>query len=322
MKRLICFFVVILISIMPVLGSCQADAGAGTKKRIVVTYSVLGSIVKELVGEKADVAVSIPNGLDPHQWEPSAKDIEVLSRADLIVKNGLEFEAGMHAAFETARNKGIKMFTASDYIEVRYVGDEEPVEGEHIHETGEEHLEENEHGHEHHHEAGSPDPHLWTDPVGMNSIVAALSEELKVYLDMDVSREAADLRDRLANLDMEIEQIVQAVPDNNRKLVTGHQSMGYFARRYHFEMIGAIIPSISTQAGVTAADLAELKKAIEKYQVPAIFTELGTSPAVAGAIRNETGVKVVEITMHKLPEDGSYFTMMKVMAESIAGALK
>ncbi len=98
--------------------------------------------------------------------------------------------------------------------------------------------------------------------------------------------------------------------------------MGYFAQRYNFKLVGVIIPSLTSQAEVSAADLADLKKAIQDNQVKAIFTELGTSPAVAKAIGKETGVKVVELTTHALPPDGSYFTFMNNIAKVITDGLK
>ena len=98
--------------------------------------------------------------------------------------------------------------------------------------------------------------------------------------------------------------------------------MGYFAQRYGFKLVGAVIPSITSQAEVSAADLAALKKLIEENKVKAIFTELGTSPAVADAIGKETGVKVIELTTHSLPADGSYFTFERNMAKVIVDGLK
>jgi zinc/manganese transport system substrate-binding protein len=98
--------------------------------------------------------------------------------------------------------------------------------------------------------------------------------------------------------------------------------MGYFAQRYGFRLVGAIIPSITTQAGVSAGDLAEIKSLIQENQVRAIFTELGTSPVVARAIGDETGVKVIELTTHQVPGDGSYFTFLTDMADTIVNGLK
>ena len=284
--------------------SCQPSTSS-PKKSIVVTYSILGSIVKELVGDKATVTVSIPNGLDPHEWEPSAKDIETINKADLVIENGLGLEGGMGKTLEVAKNKGVKFFTASDYITVRHVGPGEGIPSGDPDQV-----------------VGAPDPHLWMDPIAMKSVVSALAPELMKDLNLDVTAQAQNLESRLDDLNNEVANTVAAIPQDNRKLVTGHESMGYFAQRYGFKLVGVIIPSLSTQAEVSAADLAALKKAIEDNHVKAIFTELGTSPAVAKAIGDETGVKVVELTTHALPSDGSYFTFMRNIATVITNALK
>jgi zinc/manganese transport system substrate-binding protein len=286
--------------------SCNSTGNVNTgKKSIVVTYSILGSIVKELVGDHATVTVSIPNGLDPHEWEPSAKDIEAINKADLVVENGLNLEGGMQKTLQSARDSGVKFFTASDYITVRHVGTGEGIPSGDPDQV-----------------IGAPDPHLWMDPIAMKSVVSGLASVLMQDLNLDVSSQAADLENRLDSLNTEITDIVAAIPQENRKLVTGHESMGYFAQRYGFKLVGVIIPSLSTEADVSAGDLAALKQAIEDNNVKAIFTELGTSPAVAQAIGEETGVKVVELTTHALPPDGSYFTFMTNIANVITDALK
>ncbi|MFH1032594.1 MAG: metal ABC transporter substrate-binding protein [Chloroflexota bacterium] len=294
----------LLMAFLISTSSCQPATNT-SKPSIVVTYSVLGSIVNELVGDEAAVTVSVPNGLDPHEWEPSARDIEAINKANLVVENGLGLEAGLEKTLEVARSRGVKFFTASDYIRVRYVG---PGEG--IPSGGLDQV------------IGAPDPHFWTDPVTMKSVVSALVSALKQELNLDVAIRATDLENRLDAFNGEIGSIIAQVPKEDRKLVTGHESMGYFARRYDFQLIGVVIPSLSSQAGVSAADIAALKKAIQDNQVKAIFAELGTSPAVAKQIGSETGVKVVELTTHALPADGSYFTFMRNMATIITDALK
>ena len=94
-------------------------------KSVVVTYSVLGSVVKDLVGDAATVTVLMPNGADPHEWAPSAQDIETMTKADLLVENGLGLEGGMGDAFTQAEQAGVKRFVASDHITVRHVGEGE-----------------------------------------------------------------------------------------------------------------------------------------------------------------------------------------------------
>ncbi|MGD0779459.1 MAG: metal ABC transporter substrate-binding protein [Dehalococcoidales bacterium] len=286
--------------------ACQSEVTSNTgKKSIVVTYSILGSLVKDLVGNQATVTVSVPNGLDPHEWEPSAKDIETINKADLVIENGLGLEGGMEKTLEAAKSKGVKFFTASDYISVRYVGTGEGIPSGDPDQA-----------------VGAADPHLWMDPVTMKSVVSALVPALMKDLNLDVAAQATDLENQLDSLNTEVANIMAQIPQADRKLVTGHESMGYFAQRYGFKLIGVIIPSLSSQAEVSAADLAALKQAIEDNHVKAIFTELGTSPAVAKAIGDETGVKVVELTTHALSSDGSYFTFMRDLANVIANALK
>lgn len=283
--------------------SCQPTV-TDSRKSIVVTYSVLGSIVKELVGEGARVTVSMPNGADPHDWEPSARDIEAINNADLVVENGLGLESGMLRALNDARGAGVRFFTASDHIDIRYVGPGEGIPAGDPDQA-----------------VGAPDPHLWTDPVAMKSMEAALADTLTGELGLDIAGREIDLANRLDALDAQISGIVAQIPPDQRKLVTGHESMGYFARRYGFRLVGVIIPSLTSQAGVSAADLAALKTAISANGVKVIFTELGTSPAVAQAISEETGVAVVELSTHTLPADGSYLTFMLNLANVITGAL-
>ena len=299
--KLLALFFTILVFLTV---SCQQPL-KNEKKTIVVTYSILGSVVRELVGNLANVIVSVPNGLDPHEWEPSARDIASIFRADYIIQNGLNLEGGMEKTLQEAKNKGIKFFTATDNIKVRYVRPGEGVSSGDFDRA-----------------VGAPDPHFWLDPISMRSVVAALSTALKSDLNLDVAVRAADIENRLDKLNSEVVNILAPIPFENRKLVTGHESMGYFADRYDFKLIGVIVPSLSSLAEVSAADLASLKKAILDNHVKVIFTELGTSPVVAEAIGSETKVKVVELTTHALPGDGSYFTLMINIANVIVNTLE
>jgi zinc/manganese transport system substrate-binding protein len=284
----------------PALGGSEAG-----KKVIVVTYSVLGAIVRDLVGDQAAVLVSMPNGQDPHGWEPSAKDIASLNKASLIVQNGLALEEGMQRVLGQAKAAGVPLFTAADHVQIRRVGPGEGIP------TGDPDQ-----------ATGAKDPHLWTDPTAIKAVELALAPRLQTVLGIDVSDRARELAVRLDRLDAEIAQTVARVPKEHRRLVTGHESMGYFAQRYGFRLIGAVVPGLTSQAQASAAALAALKKLIQKNQVKVIFTELGTSPAVAQAISQETRVRVVEITTHALPEDGSYFTFLRNLARAVTEALQ
>jgi zinc/manganese transport system substrate-binding protein len=289
------------------LTACQSAplAHVQPKKTILVTYSILGALVKDLVQDKAAVVVLIPNGQDPHEWEPSAKDMEQMARADLIVQNGLGLESGLEKSLGQAKEMGRIMFTASDFIDVRKVGPGEGIPSGDADQT-----------------IGASDPHLWMDPMEMRKIAVALAKQLNTDLKLDISVPAATVDQRLIALDQEIAASVETIPPINRQLVTGHESLGYFARRYKFHLVGAIIPSLSAQAEVSASDLAALKILIQTNHVKAVFTELGTPRSISDVIGQETGVKVVQVSTHLLSADGSYFTFMRAIAGDIVQNLK
>lgn len=308
MKKLFALLSSILLLAGLILTACQSTPTPATdngKQTIVVTYSILGSLVKELVGEQANVVVLMPNGQDPHDWEPSAKDIETLTHADLIVQNGLRLEGGMEKALAQATEAGVKQFTASDHITIRIVGAGEGIPSGDPDQS-----------------IGAQDPHLWTDPLTMKQVVDALAVTLKSEMALDVSANAADLDQKLTALNQELTNEVNTLPENERKLVTGHESLGYFAERYGFKLVGAVIPSLNTQAEASASDMSMLVALIKENQVKAIFTELGTPSNVSESIGKETGAKVVEVTTHMLPENGDYFDFMRNLTQTIVDGLK
>jgi zinc/manganese transport system substrate-binding protein len=308
MNRKLFVFIGLLLPILALLPACATDAKPavpGEKTTIAVTYSILGSVVKELVGDAANVIVLMPNGTDPHEWDPSARDIEAVNRADLVVQNGLRLESGVQKVLQEAATGGVKVFTATNHISIRKVGVGEGIP------TGDTDQ-----------DVGADDPHFWTDPVSLKNVVAALAIQLKSDLGVDVDTRSRYLQDRLDSLNAELSNVVSALPAGDRKLVTGHESMGYFAARYGFRLIGAVVPSLTPQAEVSASSLATLKKLIDDNRVKAIFTEVGTSPAVVAALARETGARVIELNTHSLPADGSYFTFERDLAKVIVEGLK
>ena len=294
-----------LTALVLVLGGCGRSSSSATSARptIVVTYSVLGAVVRDAVGDLADVVVLIPNGSDPHEWEPSAKDIETVNKARLIVRNGLDLEGGLQDTLDTAQRDGVPTFVAAEHITVRIVGQGEGLP------TGDPDQ-----------AVGAQDPHLWMDPLAVRDVLLALGPVLR-QTGIDASVGIARVGEQLIALDAEVRSMLSVVADADRQLVTGHESFGYFADRYGFRLVGAIIPSLTSQAEVSSGDLAALATVIDSTGVRAIFTELGTPTKVAEAIGRETGVAVVGLASHILPADGSYSTFLTGDARTIAAAL-
>ncbi|MGH9112862.1 MAG: metal ABC transporter solute-binding protein, Zn/Mn family, partial [Acidimicrobiales bacterium] len=180
---------------------------------------------------------------------------------------------------------------------------------------------------------GSTDPHFFTDPTQVATAAQAIADFLAdevPALDADELRtQTTAYVDELAALDAEMEATLASIPADRRKLVTNHEVFGYFAQRYDFEVIGAVIPTGTTQAAPSAAELAGLARTIEQAGVPAIFAETSSPTRLADALAGEVGevgeVQVVELFTESLGPEGSagdtYAGMMRSDAERIADAL-
>jgi zinc/manganese transport system substrate-binding protein len=266
---------------------------------VAVTYSVLGSIVSDLVGDVANVVVVIPDGQDPHDYQPSAKDVE--------------------SVLEGAERAGVTVFHMADHVTVR---DPDSGEHEHDHHEGDDHSDD--HGgegggvaHEGGHHDHDGDPHLWTSPATLLEALPALAAALETALGTPTALD--EVTAALEAVDAEVAARIGTL--ESCVLVTGHDELGYFADRYGCEVVGTIIPSMSTTAEASAKQLAELKAEIAEHGARAIFTSLGTPRDVAERIASETGVKVVELATHMLGTNTSYADYILEVTDTIVAAL-
>ena len=285
------------------------DPSTSTPRRpsIVVTYSVLGSVVSALVGDKADVSVIIPDGQDPHDFEPSAKDIELLNDADLVVANGLEFEEGLIDALESAHDRGVEQFLVSDFVTT--------LDGE-----GHAHSHHSTDGNSDHADDGATiDPHLWLSPFAMSEMADDLGAAITAATGLDVSGSTTTLVALLRSLDEQVASQIESL--ESCTLVTGHDELGYFADRYGCTVVGAVIPSFSTTAEASAGELADLKQLIERYDVKTVFTGLGTSSAVMERLADELDVRTVELTTHYMDGAETYDAFMQRLVDQIVTGL-
>lgn len=317
-------------------------------------------------GGLAEVESILPPLADPHDYEPSMSDRARLDQADIIVTNGLELEEGLEDILESVEADGTPVFTAGDYMttlefDAEMFGghhDEEDEGEDHGDEDGdddegedhgdeedddedEDHADEEEededHGDEDEDEGhadeedghGSEDPHVWLDPVRIAQAVENLGPALVQLAGLDADRVAActdAYLAELADLHRDITESLAPVPAAQRKLVTNHDSLGYFADRYDFEVIGTVIPATTTLAEPSPADLEELAHVIEENGVPAIFAEALHGAGEATALAEHLdGVTIASLYTGALGEAGSgaetYVAMMRHNARTIAGAL-
>ncbi len=316
---------ILLVSFLALAASaCGSDGGTNDAESgadgpvIVATTSILGDVVGQLVGDQAEVVTVMPAGADPHDFQPSAREVDALLSASAVIANGENFEEGLVDVIESAVAAGIPTFEAIDAVSTL----ERSADVHH-----DEHVEED----DEHDEAGhSVDPHFFTDPSRMadavNGIVAFLDTEVD-GLDSEALNAAGDeYLAELADVDAEVEQLLAVIPEEQRTLLTNHEVFGYFADRYGFEVVGAVLPGGSTVESASAGELAELAELIESEGVSAIFADTSSSSALADTLAAEVGdVAVVELYSESLGEvdsDGAtYVEMIRTNANRIAGAL-
>ena len=197
--------------------------------------------------------------------------------------------------------------------------------GEHGHDD--EH--EDEHGHDDGHAHGAYDPHFWFDPIRVKIAINEIAARLAT-LDPDNAslyfQNAADYEEKLDELHAWTQEQVSVLAPERRLLVTSHDSLSYFAQLYGFEVVGLVIPSLSTHVEPSAEHIAALVDVIREHDVPALFGETTVSDRLAQAVARETDAKLVQLYSGSLgPEDsdaGTYLGMVRANVTRIVEALK
>lgn len=300
----------------------------GEPLKVVATFSVLGDLVQNVAGDTVDLTVLVGPDADTHNYEPSPADIVTLDDADLIVENGLEFETWLDDLVTSSGSDATRV-VASGGVEPLPASELEEHEGEEA--EGEEHEGEEGEAHKGEDEHGEFDPHVWHDPQNaltmVENIRAALVEADPANAE-SYNANAEAYTAELESLNTYIQEQVATVPEARRKLVTSHDTFGYFARRYGFEVIGTVIPSVSTEvADPAAGDLAALIDEIEATGATAIFAENVTNPDLLEQVAASAGVTVAPpLYTDALGPEGSegstYLAMGRYNVDTIVQALE
>ena len=317
------------------------ESSSAPAVNIVATTTIWADIAsRSLCG--LEVASVIPAGADPHTFETSLADRATLEQADLVVANGLALEEGLVDLLATVADGGTPVIEMTEAVAIRDMGDDRDDEhsddkdhaDEHHHEDedhGDEHADDEDHDHddkdhadELHHDHSGSDPHIWLDPINVASTVNLITEAaIDAGFDTSVRACAQDFIDEIEALDTEIADDLSAIPSDRRFLVTNHDALGYFAKRYGFEVVGTVIPSLSTLAETNPADLADLAAIIEELDIPTVFSEEQASARDADALADAIpGLTVVALDTGSLRDtDDDYLSMMRRNVTAIAEAL-
>jgi ABC-type Zn uptake system ZnuABC Zn-binding protein ZnuA len=281
----------------------SAANNASEKLLVVATTTLVADVVRQVGGNQIEVQTLLPVGADPHSFQPTPQDLARLSKAELIFINGVGLEEFMTGYLENSGSQA-QQFVVSEGIELL---PSHPSEQEHT--------------------AG--DPHTWTDPnlvmQWSDNIARALSEADPANA-AAYQANAHAYRTELAELDTWIREQVATLPPEQRKLVTDHLVLGYFAARYGFTQVGAILPSVSTASEPTAQELAALQDMIAAQGVKAVFVGTTINPALAERLAEDTGAQLVRIYTGSLSEAGgpasTYLDFMRFNVRAFVEALK
>lgn len=271
-------FLLFLLLAWP-LTACSAPTPDLIKQqslKVVASTSIVGDVVRNIGGDAIQLDILMDVGVDPHSFEPSPKQVAAMSDADVIFIHGLGLEETMAPLLDSmAAEDKLIVSVAANVETIAFVGDSE---------EGDAH--------------DGVDPHTWLDPnnvlVWVDTITTTLSDLDPAHAQTYESNAEA-YRQQLRDLDTWIRKQVETIPPERRLIVTDHRIFGYFARRYGFQQIGAVVPAYSSMAGAAAQDLSALEDAIRAYHVPAIFVGNTVNPNLAERVAQDTNIRLVRI---------------------------
>lgn len=297
-----------LVSVLLLVAGCAAESGAdsgepaataGGEERVTVvaTMTVLAEFAERVGGDHVTVTSLVPVGGDPHTYEPVPGDVATIAEADLVIDNGL----GLSPWFEAlAVNVEGRLLVLAEEFEDRADTDRD----------------------------GRPDPHFWMSPAYAAEYVDAIGEELAT-LDPDRADSYEDraraYQDRLASLDADLRDTLEAVPPEQRHLITHEDAYGYFADHYDLDVAGSLLGA-TTEEEPSARQLRRLVELTRERGIAAVFPQATENPSVMRQLARDAGAELGdELRVDSLGEPGSdtdtYEGLMRANAAAIADAL-
>ena len=284
----------------------QPGAATGDKLRVVTTIGMITDIVKNVGGTRVEVSGIVKPNVDPHFYNPTPKDVQRLSLADIIFYNGLHLEAKMVDIFGKMSEDTLTV-AVTDAVDRSQLLT--PPEYE-----------------------GTYDPHLWFDVKLWIQVVEKVRDVLSEF-DVDnhilYQNNAERYLTKLIELDEYVMAQVERVPSQKRVLVTAHDCFNYFGQAYGFEVRG--LQGISTETEVGIADIQELATFIVERQISAIFVESSVSSrsikAVIAAVKSKGfdvkigGVLFTDAMGNEGTPEGTYIGMIRHNIDTIVHAL-
>jgi ABC-type Zn uptake system ZnuABC Zn-binding protein ZnuA len=265
----------LLFGALALLGVQTSTIAQTTHKlRVVTTVAPHADLIRQIGGEHVEVVQLVPDGTDSHTFEPRPSDARFIQQADLVVLNGLHLETPTQRLADANKRAETPLLL---------LGDNTISADEWIFDFSFPAAQ------------GDPNPHLWLSLPYARNYALLIKNQLVAQDPPNEPTYQANfdaLAGRLDLLDAAIVQATQALPQSSRKLLTYHDSWAYFARRYGFEVIGAIQPSDFSEP--SPREVGALVDQVRQYEVPAIFGSEVYPSRVLEVIGRETGARYVD----------------------------
>lgn len=268
------------------------DLAPGERLNIAASTGIVGDIVRRVGGEAIDLMTIVQAGKDPHDFEPTPREIQSLSAVDAVFLSGL----GLETTLERALGDG---GASAPRISL----------SEGLADTG--------------------DPHVWLDPrnvlVWIDNVARSLSALDPAHAGEYAARAEA-YRAEVEALDQRLADRIAEIPEADRKIVSDHDMLGHLAGRYGLQVVGSLIPAASSAAEPSARDLARLHSAMDAEDVRVIVVASSSSTGLAEAIAEDRGARLVRLFVETLSDPGgpaeTYLELMEYNLAAIVEALK
>jgi manganese/zinc/iron transport system substrate-binding protein len=240
---------------------------------------MVGDIVREVAGDKAEVSGLIGSGVDPHLYRPTRHDVVALMGADVIFYSGLMLEGKMADTLEKVRKGGKPVFAVTELLDEQYL----------LYPAG---------------AHGQPDPHVWMDVSAWSRAIEAVARSLSEYDKANASTYRANagaLTARLEELDAYVRQVTESIPERQRILLTAHDAFNYFGRAYGLDVRG--IQGLSTESEAGLDDINRLVDVIVTNEIRAVFVETSVADRNVRAL-----IEGAQARGHEVKIGGSLFS--------------
>lgn len=309
LKKFTSIFATLIICFNIVACSPQKDKSleannidSSSKINVVVSFNPIKEVAKAIGGDKIQISVMVPTGVEAHDFEPKPRDMEALNKAKVFIYNGLGMEGWVDSTLKSLNNKKLEVVDASKDANLIKI---EKHEEEHKENTKEVH--------------GEYDPHIWlsikevkTQAKNIKEALIRTDEKNKDYYENNYNSFISKAEALFKEYEIKFANIT------NKNFVTGHAAFGYLCRDFNLSQNS--VEDVFAEGEATAVKIKDLVDYCKKNNIKTIFMEEMASPKVSETLAKEVGAKVQVI--NTLENEGDYLETMKENYEKIYNSLK